>query len=135
MSDATTLRALVARVEAATGPDRELAKDIMQAVKGARFLDGGLCEMGGWYYATPGRDDDNPHPPLPDPTASLDAAASLVPAGWTWRVDSGDYNTRPIAFCVPNEGRLPWPAWITDIEAATPALALCAAALRARGGA
>lgn len=69
---------------------------------------------------------------LLDNHAYLDAAMSLVPEGWAWAVYGGAREEIvATAYCVPNGGRLPWPDWVTDICAATPALALCAAALRA----
>jgi len=58
-------------------------------------------------------------------TASLDAAMMLVPEGWSWTVDAVG---RASCFA-PNEPK-PWPR--TGGLATTPALALCAAALRAR---
>ncbi len=73
---------------------------------------------------------------VPAYTASLDAAKTLVPEGFGWTV--GDKSPWPsIAWC-EIEG-LPWKAgygWAVDrrlmVEAATPALALTAASLRAR---
>jgi hypothetical protein len=63
-------------------------------------------------------------------TTSLDAAASLMPEGWVWSLDSSrrwDKTPFAMAFaCGPN-GRE-----TGEHEAATPAAALCAAALLAR---
>ena len=84
----------------------------------------------------------------PHYTTSLDAALTLVPEGWGWSV--GDIH--PPSEAVPNSGK-PWAEiWVRGpkrtpkldgmwhsvegrcgINAATPALALCIAALRARG--
>ena len=86
--------------------------------------------------------------PAPNYTASLDAALTLVPEGWGWNVGS------PFAPSEALEGRsrpwadiwlrgeeeiyLPGAAAVTDspgwnhFNAATPAIALCMAALRAR---
>ena len=57
-------------------------------------------------------------------TGSIDAAARLVPEGWGWNLDSGGYAV------VLDWGNGPKPR--IGGRGATPALALCAAALRAR---
>lgn len=66
-------------------------------------------------------------PPAPY-SASLDAAETLVPEGWDWSAGTGGCGSGGHAYLVRHApiGR--------EIEAdgATPALALCAAALRAR---
>lgn len=138
---AALLMDLAERCEKAQGPDRELDAEILAA------LVGGVAKQspinGAWcvYIGTDSRgrprlweartDVENAwrHAPF---TASLDAALSLVPEGWAWAVYGGAREEIvSTAYCVPNGGRLPWPDWVTDICAATPALALCAAALRA----
>ena len=105
---AALLMDLAERCEKAQGPDRELDREIAEATKPD-------------FWLVP-----------PRYTASLDAALSLVPEGWAWAVYGGAREEIvATAYCVPNGGRLPWPDWVTDICAATPALALCAATLRA----
>jgi hypothetical protein len=104
MTRASELRALAARVEAAQGADWDLDKEIADAC-----LD---YNMG---------DDE-----VPTFTASLDAAASLVPAKWRFTLGS-----HGVAACLRG--------WMGEdgyqvtqpSRAATPALALTAAALRA----
>lgn len=70
---ASDLPALIARVEAATGPDRELDAEIALATgwergeAGAFWREPGTRLWSGYY---------------PNPTASLDAAVSLVLEGW-----------------------------------------------------
>ena len=103
MSD-DDMRALIARVEAASGPDREVDRAITDAVN----------YMGGIIYA-------------PAFTASLDAAASLVPEGW-W---VGGVHYYPVVET--------WHVYLeamgdmrADGEAATEQGARTAAALRAR---
>jgi len=66
---------------------------------------------------------------VPHFTASLDAALSLVPEGMRWCVDTCD--GRPRCFVEPPH---PYPGQPWWGNASTPALALCAAALRARAG-
>ena len=71
-------------------------------------------------------------------SASLDAAMSLVPEGWNWMAGNRD---QPLARAYVNNGqphftgaaarRNPACLWF-ETTAPTPALALCAAALRAR---
>jgi len=69
---------------------------------------------------------DKPHREY---TSSIDAALTLVPEGWCWNtgMQNEEYTTRPRAYC--------WkPAPPKDPvmrDAATPALALCVAALKA----
>ena len=137
--DRATLLALAARVEAAAGADRALAKDIARALGMAPTLGhpgnyGWREDDYGWWMAT--GEDARILPRRIDPGAwltSLDAAAALAPEGWAWAIYGGTRDEgHATAYCVPNAGAVPWPDWIRDIDAATPALALCAAALRAR---
>ena len=66
--------------------------------------------------------------PIPHYTTSLDAALTLVPEGWQWDVRCAEFpQSCPTAFC--------WPPGVRSghaDEAATPALAFCIAALKAR---
>lgn len=80
-------------------------------------------EISIWRYAQEGL----PAPPIPRPyTASLDAALSLVPEGWEWIVfGAGGADV----WHVGNDAVL---HRIDETYAATPAIALCIAALRAR---
>ena len=105
------MKELIERLEKATGPDRELDEAVERAI---------FDEGKEWRSAH-----------LPYFTASLDAALTLVPEGYRWLVGNawkdkhgscpamatvalaGDYGTRPTS-------------------AATPAIALCIAALKAR---
>jgi hypothetical protein len=121
------LEELAVRCEQATGPDRELDVAIHTTVTsfeprraGVGWPKGALIvpAFPGWQV-------------LPAYTASLGAAMTLVPEGW-----------RPVIDTASEEGAALvdiW-AWVTvspkpkrrHAKAATPALALCAAALRAR---
>ena len=94
-----TLRALAEETRCAAGPSRELDRAIMDAL--------------GW-------------PTLSEFTASLDAAALLVPADWPWQVRSG---TKPFASV---DVLCKAPFGCCNASAATPPLALAACALRAR---
>jgi hypothetical protein len=106
MTDAATLRALIERVEQATGADRRLDGDIETAL--------------GWPFAQ-WTGDARPF------TSSLDAAASLVPEGWQWVCGKDrPENGGAWADVQPNA------VGVTKRRAATPALALTAAALGAR---
>lgn len=142
-----TLAALIARAETATGPDAELDANIMAAL----FL------REDWHIGTMEEDEDGRWQPVKQPvwvdpetgrwvgthalpyTASLDAALSLVPEGWSWSAWGADRftGTRPGAVLADETYKAPEIPWECDrpfIEgaAATPALALTAAALRAR---
>ncbi len=96
------MEALIQRVEAAEGPDRELDGEIHGIPSAA------CCD---W--------DDVPHY-----TASLDAAASLIPEGYDWILERTNGGLTICARVGHNDpDRNSW--------GDTPALALCAAALRA----
>lgn len=131
MTDPDTLAALVARVEQAAGPDREL--DVLISVAVGRgdeetHVITYIPEMG----LKPQRVAWRPNGLAGDVecrryTASLDAAVTLVPEGAGFVLSA--YGDGTAAFATITVG--------TTTKAATPALALVAAALRARmeGGA
>jgi hypothetical protein len=103
----TDLMELAARCEAATGPDRELDFDIYDecfpTLPRSGCLRANLIEHHIKTY-----------------TASLDAALTLVPEGYVFGV------ARTYGYCSAEVGGR------NPSKAANPALALCAAALRAR---
>lgn len=107
---------LIARIEAARGPDRGLDCRIWCAVERQNF---DVCQQvvpnfGEWL--------------APSYTASIDAALTLVPDGKLFAVETYDN-----AGVYPVHVRAS--AWVQGAPrcfAATPALALCAAALKAR---
>jgi hypothetical protein len=108
-----TLIALAERCEAATGPDREVDEAIYDAFVTLTGTPPYVCHM---LFGKP-RCTDSPPPYF---TASIDAAMTLVDDASWWRVDrgaTGDCYARVNGILC---------------QAATPALALCAAALRAR---
>lgn len=124
------LIALAERVEAATGPDLDLERDIATALgAGAAYIAGSRD----WHF-----------------TKSLDAAITLVPEGWRWIMrqacpDKANPDERGFFARLETEDfeTVTWgkgDCWITDhiagqeakCWAATPALALTAAALRSR---
>jgi hypothetical protein len=123
---------LIARLEKATGEDRELANDVLLA-----------C---GWkteeYGAGPDRSvtwiDPNPNGEdyldgdQPDPTASLDAARTLILPGFYWLVSEGRTRaSEPLGGAQifrPNYLVEP----IAEAEHESAIIALCIAALRAR---
>jgi hypothetical protein len=120
---------LAERCEAATGPDRELDAAVCapdyRRLLGAPFVslspDARRVEFGTHHQG-----EDHivySREPLPV-TASLDAAMTLVPEGWCFEL--GDWEGAwARVFVNGNTERC-------FAEAATPALALCAAALRSR---
>lgn len=147
---------LAERCEAAAGPDRELDALIWCFQRGVEFVMfgtgkeayGSICDPGDHGYGWPNTTTQGHlyyrHPIKPARgnrvqgysdwshyTASLDAALSLVPDGWTaWELRSHAKRTRfsadlsRLSECDSGED------WAIG-RAATPALALCAAALRA----
>jgi hypothetical protein len=110
-----TGRALIARIEAATGPDSILNGDI-------------LAFLG---YTSRGRDLLTPYGGacirIPDFLASLDDAASLVPEGLFWRMASELAQAMIVRRSHTGHQEVS-----RSGLCCTPALALCAGALRAR---
>ena len=124
MSKAEQFEALALRCEQATGPDRELDADIwLLCVPGA------ARKHTSYFHKASGREcviDETRDVTgrliiVPAYSASLDAALTLVPDGSPASLIIFA-NKRSFAECEDDNQR----------EAATPALALCAAALRAR---
>lgn len=107
------LNDLADRVEAASGADRELDRTIKEFVGHA------------WDYAAEWPRDGQP---IAFPyTASIDAAITLVPEGYKWKIMCSDFDGY---LCeIWTDGT---PEYEHVSRAATPALALTAAALRAR---
>ena len=138
MKDAATLLALAERVEALTEPDREVDAEIACALRiGPNLPDWALRWDGDWTPTIAGHAvlrhlDDSPGPSFKsrEYTASLDAAMTLVPEGRDWMLDNfdGPHDRRCSSSVFNRPGAL-----YEDFEAfaATPALALTAAALRA----
>jgi hypothetical protein len=121
MSRKDELIALAERVEALTGPDRGVDARICIALGLSK--DNVMVGVDGWCINS----GINPNPyRSPTYTASLDAAMSLVPEGYDC-VHGWDYPNRAIRvlFMDDDGDRL------FRGRAATPALALTAAALRA----
>ena len=131
---------LIARIESADGPSRELDAEIARSIGwGCVVRD---PEAQGKYVCWRKHYRSGEWIMLPRYTASIDAALTLVPEGW-----------RPYSADMSIKGRTrfliegPKTEWSTDDEgekcagndwyaqgvAATPALALAAAALKARG--
>lgn len=120
-----TREELIAALEKATGPSWELDEAIMCCVyadlKPERHLEG-------WYSAS------GDHIRVDRYTASIDAALTLVPEGWRWSLD---WTQRPpyqdcgrADLYAPGAGIKP--PDVSDVYGATPAIALCIAALKAR---
>lgn len=118
---------LISRIEAATGPDRALDAEIAVAVgvvpEGAfrpcAALDPGTFATGAYTFWV-----------APRYTESVDAALTLVPENMLWRVG---LNKEPSK----GESEGAFLARVGDSRfyyAATAALAMCAAALKARDG-
>lgn len=125
------MKELIEKLEALEGPDREL--DAQIAVAGGQFERLAKTVAGTFVY--PGGIRDGRRPPAY--TASIDDALSLVPDGLA--VEVGVY---PAGDDMPPEGSFArvsddclgdGPGWEEDAyKGATPAIAICIAALRAR---
>lgn len=116
------LLALAERVEKAQGADRGLDAAVFLACGPHaipwRHAEGGNLYSGGLGTTAPAY------------TASLDAAASLVPEGCSWGIVSDFFHSgKPAAKVGKSRSEASENPWHS---AATPALALTAAALRAR---
>jgi hypothetical protein len=128
------LHSLAARAEAAEGPDRQL--DALICIV-AGFAEGNTVAFKtGWCAGS----ETNPRPvEAPAYTASLDAALTLVPDGWSvflLRLPEGRGEASLLEFGEPDEKGKRWRrADMIDTgrcTASTPALALVAACLKAR---
>lgn len=142
MTPSDNLQRLVERIEAATGPDREIDALVHFTVN-RRWVGRIPCwppekvyrpDMEtGLYMAIEGKGymyGDS----VPTYTASLDAALLIVPDGMLWMLtNTGIQNRKEPDFTKATALVSNWRDMDTDeTQAETPALALCAAALRAR---
>ena len=131
MTDPTTLLALAERCEQAAGPDRELDVAIARALDWKPLY---RDDYSKWWPPAAVEDSrarkrsilHHPTQPLPKFTASLDAAVTLVPEGWKWWIDSSPFGR---CWLVADDQIIDK---AQSEKCATPAVALCAAALRAR---
>jgi len=130
-----TIDELIAALEAATGPDRGLDKSIADLVGEVVMpwkadQHAWMTKIGGkWVSVTrPNlRLLSTGHRYIPRFTESLDAAVSLVPEGCFWALTmKGVHWPGFDACCEYEDGRMRW------YRGATPAIALCIAALKAR---
>ena len=131
------------RVEQLDGPCRVVDAEVLCAL-GTHVLEKRGRDRKAWWYLVGGADYDRLDPDgyrsqwngVPAYTASLDAAMSLVPEGWTYVSLEVCAKGKPTQHCRASVERLVGPDEIDERVAGyapTPALALCAAALRARG--
>lgn len=117
---------LDALIERAINPER---RAVREAVYGL-LRDFPLEKWDDWHAIAQ-------HVGAEDYTTSLDAAVGLVPEGWNWSVEHYCFDA-VIPYREPGQKASVWrdsrnpTERIFNIEAKTPALALCAAALRAR---
>lgn len=129
------MRDLIAKLEAATGPDRELDAEIYIALTPGCVsverppLDGLIhSDTAGWLFRW-----ETPFPwharwqPVPCYTTSLDAALTLVPEASDWSVQVK--NGRPLAAVTNPKSKI---ADVLFGRAFNPAITLCITALRAR---
>lgn len=124
----TELAALIARLEKATGPDRELGNAVL-LVSGWTMDEQGDGPARSIFWVSPGRDYDCYNDGYqPNPTASIDAALTLVPdVRWDWSVWHLCGHEHGAMIKAPDLSQ-----WSCDKGAITPAIALCIAALKAR---
>lgn len=132
--DARKMVDLAARIERAEGPDRALDQEIFSAIGAPvpfQFANKLIAleynDVEQAYFARV-TDDMRVRYAPPHYTASIDAAMQLVPEGREWSVDA--YNSNGV---YPEHVRAS--AWVQGSErvfASTPAIALSAAAIRAR---
>lgn len=146
MADAKELLALADRVQAASGADKALLREVALAVGWHRYSPSEIgASKPGWiapkdfcgeYVGKDGRRSpklDSLHGTSiwrqpRDYLTSLDAAMSLVPEGASWSLTNAARLPRACVWAASPLRETPPPY----VKAATPALALTAAALRAR---
>jgi hypothetical protein len=109
----TDLIGLAERCERAAGPLRELEMDIHDAILGRDHTPNSFQTDGSRIARY---------------TASLDAAMTLVPEGLVWSLNTFGNPSKASAYVMNEQGE----QWRCNDYPATPALALCAAAMRAR---
>lgn len=124
----TSMRDLIAKIEAATGPDRVLDGDIWIAINGWQERDGCRIPDGVWHRQDP--NDRIAFEAPPAFTASIDAAVSLVPDGHWWIAGNPTTDIPQASATVRRNGSDMADALV--LFGATPALVICAAALRVR---
>lgn len=132
----TDLNTLAEQVERAAAPSRELDEAIALATgwrqEKREYLDGARI-LTEWVRPDGFRLPIGTMAEPPFFTASLDAALTLVPEGWDWMVErlKGDGSFAEFTVNLSPEEQ-PYPVELErNSEAATPALALTAASLRA----
>lgn len=131
------LNELADRLEAATGPDRELDKEMHKlfcevpelAPKNHSY---GWREEKTYWWCDIGEDQRTPRKTITPKryTSSIDAAMTLVPDGWETAIYLGGVNAN--VQMETEEMRQKMGFFPIDATAVTPALAICVAALRAR---
>ena len=135
MTSPTTLLALAERCEQAAGPDRELDAEIEACLTGRVTH----LRAPGWTFEAQDTEwklarlvdtqfISRVSRPAPPYTASLDAAVTLVPEGWAVELVQALSGSPWHATLRGGSALVP----IIGATASKPALALCAAALRAR---
>jgi hypothetical protein len=131
MTDRTTLLALAERCEQAAGPDRALDAEILCAIHGFTIHKDSNPASGyfSFWEGEPEKSRCVNSSSWDRVTGSLDAAVTLVPEGWTWARFHGG-----VVECMTLNG--PGNSILFERgEGISAALALCAAALRARAAA
>jgi hypothetical protein len=122
------LLVLASKVEALDGPDREVDAEIAVSIHGGEIVwlqaNYTMENYPARKYASADHVGGYGKAPVDPVTASLDAAMSLVPEKWDFAVASEE--GKGVAGAIRRK-----PHAHADAEAATPALALTAAALRA----
>lgn len=130
------MKDLIERLGKATGPDRELGNAILFAVGWIQDEVGnGPNRSTVWVSPDDAGDQffDGDHP---NPTASIDAALTLMPEGHAAAVGTMAFRDNPMN----REENMPWATYWTpfgaphSFYARTPPLALCIAAMEARRG-
>lgn len=128
MTSPATIASLADMIEKLTGPDREVDAEMALAlgvVPEGAFRPCAAVDAGTFATGAYGFWSCEPY------TASVDAAMTLVPTDCVW--SAGDWRANggpPSASVWPPERNRP-EGYHGIVQAATPALALCAAALRA----
>ena len=114
---------LIARLEALTGPDQEVADEVLLAC-GWSMIEFGALDNPSYEWLAPDESTTYVGGDHPNPLASLDAALTLRPDDqWEWELSWNSYGAT---------AKLGDPRLYLEGEHKIPAIALCVAALKAR---
>ena len=134
MSKGAEMTDLITRLEAATEGSQELGDDVLLACGWTEFIEKGTDNGFGLtddkHWMLPPKSNSmylRYHSHCPNPTTSIDAALTLVPEGWSTKIEGGGVRKWNVAVYSGRKGD-----WAGTLYKYHPALAICIAAIKAR---